>query len=136
MSRYISETIRISVAKKANFRCEYCRIYERYATFAFHIDHIISIKHGGSSDESNLAYSCRICNFNKGTDIATLNNDSSKLIRFFNPRKEKWGDHFKVNLSGVIIPLTDIGKATQKIFNLNHPDSILERELMLKRDLF
>lgn len=44
MSRYVSETLRALVAKNAQFRCEYCLIFERHSIFPFHIEHIISLK--------------------------------------------------------------------------------------------
>ena len=65
MARYIPEDIRLLVSKRANHRCEYCRIHERHSYLAFHIEHIISLKHGGDSDPANLAYVCPICNINK-----------------------------------------------------------------------
>ena len=136
MSRYISPTVRQTVAKRAQFRCEYCKIFERYAFLPFHIEHIISIKHGGQSTEDNLAYACSICNLNKGSDIATIIEKDIKPIRFFHPRIDNWTEHFKVENTGIITPLTNIGKATIKIFKLNHPESIIERYNMIQKNIF
>ena len=63
MSRYISDKLRALVAHRAGFRCEYCRLLAEDAFFRFHIDHIVSVKHGGETVEENLAYACQICNF-------------------------------------------------------------------------
>ena len=60
MSRYIPESIRQFVAERANYQCEYCLLPQRIAGFQFEIDHIISIKHSGSSSPDNLAFSCPI----------------------------------------------------------------------------
>lgn len=46
MSRNIPERIRMAVAQRANFRCEYCRLPEAYAIYPFEVDHIIAVKHG------------------------------------------------------------------------------------------
>lgn len=45
-------------------------------------------------------------------------------------------DHFKILQNGNIKPVSAIGKATIKIRNLNHPDSILERSIMLEKGIF
>jgi hypothetical protein len=55
------------------------------------------------------------------------------LFAFFNPRTDRWEDHFEIDESGEILPRSNIGRATIKIFNFNHPESIIERkELKLK----
>lgn len=130
---HIPESIRTEVFKRASFQCEYCLISETFSFFAFHVEHIISLKHGGKTELHNLALACPICNINKGTDIATVLPDFPEPIRFFNPRTEKWLDHFNLEPSGFIAGKTPIGKATVKILNLNHPDSIIERKEMLLR---
>lgn len=136
MSRYVSETLRRLVAVRANFRCEYCRLRELDSFFTYHIEHIVSLKHGGLTVEENLAYACQICNYNKGSDIATFLDDISIPIRFFNPRTDTWNDHFEIDLSGLILPKTAIAEATIKIFGMNHPDSIIERGEMIRRNIF
>ena len=66
---YISVALRRTVAKRANRLCEYCLIHEDDTYFGCQVDHIISEKHDGPTDESNLAYACLYCNRNKGSDI-------------------------------------------------------------------
>ena len=69
MTRYISKHLREFVISRAQQRCEYCKIFATYSFLSFHIEHVVSIKHGGLSTESNLAYSCPICNLNKGSEF-------------------------------------------------------------------
>ncbi len=135
MSHYIPDSIRRKVAERANYCCEYCLLPDTRSFFTFHIDHIISIKHGGSDDLDNLAYSCQICNLNKGSDIATVISDILNPIRFYNPCFDNWHSHFSIESSGLLIAKSDIASATIKILDLNHPDSIIERLEMLKRGL-
>lgn len=59
----------------------------------------------------------------------------SRYISFFNPRTDAWIDHFFVDASGLLLTITDIGEATIKILNLNHPDFIIERREMLRLGL-
>ncbi len=129
MSKYISSEIREIVASRANFICEYCLLAEADAYFKFQIEHIISRKHGGSSELDNLALSCVFCNRYKGSDIASLVPETNHLINFYNPRTMRWNKHFQLN--GVIIEsVTEIGEATIRILQMNHDDQVLERDVL------
>jgi HNH endonuclease len=132
---YVTETIKTEVFRRANYKCEYCHINETLSFFSFHVEHIVSLKHGGKTELDNLALACPICNLNKGSYIATLLPESVELVRFFNPRLDKWIDHFLLESSGLISAKSLVGKATIKILNLNHPDSIIERKEMLIRGI-
>ena len=135
MSRYIAEALRLFVAQRANFCCEYCLLPEYASFYTFHIDHIISIKHGGLTESENLANACPICNINKGSDIATVLNNITLSIRFYNPRIDVWAEHFEAHSSGLLMPKTSIGEATIKILELNQTDSIIERSKMVRLGL-
>ena len=129
MSSYISPEIRQTVASRANNVCEYCLLAEANAYFRFQVEHIISRKHGGSSELENLALACVFCNRYKGSDIASLKPETDELVSFYNPRTMRWREHFRLN--GVFIePLTNIGEATVRILQMNHDDQILERQVL------
>lgn len=129
MSRYISESSRTLIASKANFRCEYCCIHEDDQFYTFQVDHIISLKHGGKTEWINLAYTCSVCNQNKGSNLGTYLPNSKRLIRLFNPRNDSWNTHFKIEY-GEIIPKTLIGAATIKVLDLNNIDRIILRQAL------
>lgn len=131
MNRYISEKLRLDVALLANFRCEYCRVHEDDLFFSYQIDHIISVKHGGETDLENLAYSCSMCNQNKGSNLGTYLPDSKRLVRLFYPRKDTWKTHFKVS-NGEIIGKTKIGLATIKVLDLNNVDRVILRQILIE----
>jgi len=77
-----------------------------------------------------LAYACAFCNRNKGSDIGSILTPNNNFVRFFNPRTDKWPDHFQ--LEGTIIkPITDIGEATAKILDFNNIDRIIERQTLI-----
>lgn len=135
MSRYISDSLRDLVARRANYACEYCCLPADKSFFAFHIDHIVSLKHGGKTEADNLAYACSICNVNKGADVATFLKDPRVPVRFYNPRLDTWSDHFTLDKTGLLNALTDIGVGTIKILDLNHPDSIIERRELIRLSL-
>jgi len=125
MSRYVSNTLRKQVIKRAHFCCEYCLAYEGHSFIKFQIEHIISIKHGGLTNTANLALACFFCNNRKGSDLGTIVNEE-QLVRFFNPRKDNWRVHFELN-KHIILPKTDIAKGTIKILGLNEKDRLTER---------
>ncbi|MFN8347154.1 MAG: HNH endonuclease signature motif containing protein [Spirosomataceae bacterium] len=131
MSRYVADSLRKSVAERANFCFEYCLLPSENSYFSFHIEHIVSLKHGGKTEIDNLTYSCQICNLNKGTDLGTFLDNPVNLVRFFNPRTDRWSDHFEILSTGFLRAKTEIGEATIKILDLNHLDSITERLEMI-----
>lgn len=75
-SHYIPNELRQQVIQLANSQCEYCLLPETFGFATFHIDHIISEKHGGKASVDNLAYSCPIFNQRKGSDIASIERES------------------------------------------------------------
>ncbi len=135
MSEYISAEIRLLVAERANHICEYCLIAEQDSYYRHQIEHILSLKHGGSSEPENLALSCVYCNRNKGSDIASFIPASTELVRFFDPRTDVWSEHFR--LDGIeIMPLTSIGEATVRILQMNNEDRMMERSVLAKCDRY
>lgn len=108
------DPLRRETAERADFRCEYCLVREVVSFYRFHLEHIKSRKHGGATILENLAYSCPECNAHKGTDVGTFMDDDEHLIRFFNPRRDLWPEHFEIDDAG-IFGTTEIGKATEKI---------------------
>jgi hypothetical protein len=130
MSSLINEELRLLVAYRADHLCEYCLIHESDGLLDFQVDHIISRKHGGATEAQNLAYAWPFCNRQKGSDLGTIMASSRKLIRFFNPRNDKWPAHFKLNVA-TIEPLSEIAEGTIRILGFNHPDRLLERQLLI-----
>ena len=126
----ISSALRALVSKRAQFRCEYCLLHEDDSYSPHQIDHILSRKHGGTSIESNLAYCCLRCNLWKGTDLGSLSARTGQIARFFNPRKDQWADHFRLDGS-IIVPLTDEGEVTAKVLRLNLDKRVAERRLLI-----
>ena len=95
----------------------------------FHVDHIISLKHGGSEELENLAYACPFCNVNKGADIAALSY-SGELMSLFHPRLDVWEDYFRMN-GAVIEPLSPRGEAKARLLRFNHALRVNERQELI-----
>lgn len=128
MSRYIPKKIRLLVAQRAFLLCEYCLLHDSQSFIGFEIDHIISLQHGGSSDIDNLANTCLYCNQNKGPNVGSILLPSNEFIRFYNPRKDRWDEHFEIS-GTLILPKTNIGEATIKILKMNDVERLMERQV-------
>lgn len=126
---YISAAVRRKVAERAGFRCEYCLLDEKFMGHSAQIDHIISLKHRGTNDIENLAYSCWLCNGNKGSDVGSVKYGTHEFIRFFNPRIDIWSEHFRLIVYR-IEPISDIGLVTEFIFGFNESERVAERSLL------
>lgn len=127
----ISATLRQLVTHRAQGCCEYC-LYPQAASFlAFEMEHIIAEKHRGQSVQENLALACPYCNRYKGSDLGSLDPETNLLTPFYNPRRDKWQDHFEF-ASGYIYPLTAVGRVTVEILQFNHPERVAERQRLYK----
>ena len=132
MSRPLPDDVRILVAERADFRCEYCLITEEDSFVPHQVDHIIARKHGGSSRFDNLAFCCAMCNMRKGSDVASFDEQTDQVVPLFHPRRQVWSEHFR--LAGALIePLTDIGRVTVALLQLNRADLLVERELLIRQ---
>ena len=127
MTSYVAADLRRLVETRANHLCEYCLIHEEDTYLGCQVDHVIAEKHGGLTDAGNLSLACTFCNRAKGTDVGSIAPSTGEFTRFFNPRTDRWSDHFALN--GVVIKSrTPVGETTARILGFNEPDRILERE--------
>jgi 5-methylcytosine-specific restriction endonuclease McrA len=125
---HIPVALRRAVHERAEGACEYCRFPEALAFVAHEVDHVIARKHGGATELNNLALSCILCNKYKGTDLASLDPDTGQLVALYNPRRERWVEHFEL-AEATIAPLSPEGRATARLLRLEHPDRRAERLL-------
>jgi hypothetical protein len=115
------------VRRRANNRCEYCL----FPLPPFHIEHIIARQHGGQTTDGNLALACARCNRHKGPNLAGIDRDSGALIALFNPRQDRWVEHFREK-GPRIEGTTAIGRVTVTVLDMNHPLRVgARRELIV-----
>ena len=133
MSRtYIPKLLRRLVKERAGGRCEYYLIPVEFSFMVYyHIDHVIAEQHDGPTSENNLAYACPKCNQFKGSNLGTLLPGSTDIVPLYHPREDNWSDHFQLGESGVLHPLTDAGRATIRLLDLNATDSVIMRKDLL-----
>jgi len=66
-SNQISATTRYHVLKSQNATCQLCGASPRHnPNTKLHVDHIIPLSKGGTSDPTNLQTLCELCNLGKG----------------------------------------------------------------------
>lgn len=128
---YIPAALRQLVIERADGRCEYCLYPQHASMLAFEMEHIVAEKHGGVTEADNLALACPFCNRAKGADLGSLDPETGGLVAFYNPRTQVWTEHFELR-GAEIRPLTAHGRVTVLIFQLNHPERVQERDLLIE----
>jgi hypothetical protein len=123
--------LQAQVRRRAQNRCEYCRFPAELTPVPFQIDHIIAEKHGGPTTLENLAWSCFFCNSFKGPNLAGLDRRTQEVVRLFNPRRDKWTQHFRFE-GGVLKGRTAIGRATIEVLRINRLDAVAVRRSLLQ----
>lgn len=122
------------VRTRAGNACEYCGLRQSEDVFfTFHIEHIIPRKHGGGSELDNLCLACPRCNFSKGSNLSGIDVATGLLCRLYHPRNDVWNAHFRLE-DYRILGLTDIGRTTVRVLEMNDPLRIqLRMELQYVR---
>jgi len=99
------------------------------------MEHITARQHGGTTILENLAWSCQKCNALKGPNLTGVDPDTSKLIRLFHPRQDKWEHHFIFN-DLKIAGLTESGRATVWLLQMNSEERLRWRAALRRYGLF
>lgn len=116
----ISDAVRRRVAAAFFDCCAYCRSAQEYIPEKLEIEHIRPRGRGGSDDESNLCLACGECNRRKATRMTGRDPETNRRVLLFNPRKQRWPDHFRWSESGIkVFGTTPCGRATVAALQLN-----------------
>ena len=134
MTRF-SQSVRDLVRERAGDRCEYCHKPDQYSPHPPHIDHIIPLKHNGTDDPDNLSWACFQCNTCKGSNFASFDKDTSDVNLLYNPRTQEWHEHFALD-GAKFVGKTAVGRVTIDILQMNHPDQIELRLILIEHDLW
>lgn len=123
------------VRRRAQGRCEYCRLPASAYPLPFHVDHIVAQQHGGSDSLDNLALACLHCNRHKGPNIAGRDPVGGEIVRLFDPRRDPWTEHFAWS-GAELTARTGIGRVTIQVLAINDPDFRAVREALLAERVF
>ena len=126
----MTDALRDLVRRRADDRCEYCRMPQSGHYVPFEVDHVIAHQHGGGDDPSNLAWACLRCNRLKGPNLSSLDADG-RVVRLFDPRSDHWDEHFGYDATiDHITASSPCGFATLRLLRMNEADyTILRRSL-------
>ena len=118
---YIPRGLRRKILIAAQHRCGYCLTSQLISGAQLHIEHIIPLADGGTSDETNLWIACAWCNGFKGTQTLAVDPETKKEAPLFNPRFQQWAAHFRWSDNGIFIfGITATGRATVMALQLNN----------------
>jgi 5-methylcytosine-specific restriction endonuclease McrA len=127
----ISIASRQRIRQRADFLCEYCHSSEEASASLFTLDHIVPQSLGGDDAEDNLALACHRCNGRRYNFTEGMDSQTNMLVPLFNPRKDRWFEHFIWSTDGYnIFGVTPIGRATIDRLDLNddfHDDGSIQR---------
>lgn len=113
-------TSRGLVWRRAQDRCEYCRLPQHVIEATFHVEHILAQQHLPPNVDAleNLALACHHCNLHKGTNLTSIDPVSGLVVPLFHPRRDDWNEHFAI-IGARIIGLTQSGRATVQLLKFN-----------------
>ena len=124
------------VRRRAQERCEYCRLPQTAQPFVtFHVEHIIARQHGGSDDPDNLCVACERCNSSKGPNLTGIDHETGNVERLFDPRHQNWYEHFELR-GPVIVGLTSVGRTTVEVLAMNQSRRVQLRAELIARGEF
>ena len=131
MSRtYVPVEIRRRVTAQGRHRCAYCLTQEAIIGEPMEVDHITPTADGGETIEGNLCLACSLCNDHKNARLAAVDPETNELVRLFNPRTQRWAEHFRWSDGcDEIVGLTPTGRATVWALHVNRPSLVGARRL-------
>lgn len=134
MSRtYISAELRRQVRDDASARCGYCHSPEAFLGMPLDVEHLLPEALGGSTVRENLWLACTRCNDFKGDRVGTVDPETGQRVPFFNPRTQRWTEHFAWSPDGARIEgQTPAGRATIEALRLNNEFILIARRFWIE----
>jgi HNH endonuclease len=116
----INEATRQAVRERAHYLCEYCHLSEEVSAAQFAVDLILPRSLGGSHRLDNLALACQRCNSYRYNFTTALDPHTQTMVPLFNPRTQRWAEHFVWTADGLsIVGTTPTGRATCNRLDMN-----------------
>ena len=130
---HVPADVRKRVRHAAGDRCGDCLSPQQLILGRLEIDHIIPSAKGGGDDEDNLWLACSLCNNYKGVQIEGVDSLTNERIILFDPRRQRWSDHFRWSDDGIQIEgITSCGRATVIALQLNNVLAISVRRAWVR----
>jgi hypothetical protein len=71
----------------------------------------------------------------KGPNIAALNPQAGRIVRLFNPRKDRWNRHFTWD-GPILVGRTHTGRVTIELLEINRAEAVELREYLILEGSF
>lgn len=121
----MSPGLRQQVRERAAGRCEYCRLPELVELAGpFHMEHIVARQHRGIDALAN-----------KGTNLSAVDPDSNAVVPLFNPRRDRWEEHFEM-AGSTIRGKSATGRATAWPLQMNAERRVELRAALISQGLW
>lgn len=120
---------RKKVWARAGGKCEYCQLAQTDSVLPHETDHIRARKHRGPTTLRNTCLACAYCNAAKGSNVAGYDPATDTLVPLFNPRADRWADHFKWD-GPILVGITPQGRATVEVLRINDAARVEHRRLL------
>lgn len=133
---HVPASMQRRVRERAGHRCEYCRIAQLGQEATFHVDHIQPRREDGPTTLNNLALSCVSCSLSKGARTHASDPLTREAARIFNPRTERWSDHFELTAELLLVGTTPTGRATVELLRMNRPLAVAIRHEEVARNRY
>ncbi len=128
---HIPIAVQRKVIQLSNDCCEYCLHPESHSTDYYHFDHINPFLKEDRHSIFNIARSCGRCNILKSQKTDAFDPLTGKNFPLYNPRQNRWTDHFQWSEDSLVINgLTEIGRATIELLDLNRSSAVKLRRLL------
>lgn len=129
MAVYVPESIKALITNSDRNCCCYCLTTEANSGIAMTYDHIQPVSKGGETSFDNVCLACRSCNEFKSNSIEATDPLTGESFTLFNPRKQKWSDHFAWSIDGTRVEgKTAIGRATVVGLRMNNTVIVAARK--------
>ena len=127
----MAKSRRQQIRERAQDRCEYCELPQACTTLPHEVDHIRAQKHHGPTTLENTCWACASCNAAKGPNASGYDGVTGRLVRLFNPRRDRWQEHFAWR-GPVLVGKTPRGRATIDVLSINDADRIEHRHRLIE----
>jgi hypothetical protein len=122
-------SLRARLEERAGNRCEYCRAPQAACGYRFHLEHIVPIALGGADSDDNRALACASCNLAKADRLKGSDALTGEELRLFQPRIDRWHEHFAWSDDYTLVGRTAVGRATIAALDMNTEFRLAARQL-------
>ncbi|HET6248065.1 MAG TPA: HNH endonuclease [Tepidisphaeraceae bacterium] len=127
----IPNSLRSAVHARDGGRCCYCHLGQTGQASAFHIDHIIPRSKGGRTAVENLALQCPNCSLHKSNKTDAIDPNTGIAAKLFHPTNHHWTEHFRIEINGAVIGISDVRRATVIALRMNDPMAKTARAIQM-----